>query len=70
MRKYIFKSTLWDKLRCSLFGHNTHRYHYTNVMEINRNRKGGKKKNRGVIKFKTRHYREFCTRCGLILKKR
>lgn len=70
MKKYVFESTFWNKFLCFLFGHRPHRYIYNNVMTINLNRKGGKKKGRGVKKYKTHHYQEFCTRCGLLIKKR
>lgn len=70
MKKYEFESTFWDKFLCFIFGHIPYRYRYNNVTYINRNRKGGKKRGRGIKKYKSYHYKEFCTRCGLLIKKR
>lgn len=70
MKRYIFESTFWDKFLCFFLGHQPYRRSYKNVMEINRKRKGGKRKGRGITKYKTNHYREFCTRCGLLIRRK
>lgn len=68
-KKYIFKSSIFAKILCFLSGHKPYRFNYKNVDTLRLNRKGGKKKSK-VVKIKTKHCREICTRCGLILKKR
>lgn len=66
MRKYLFKSNLIEKFLCFIWGHRPGRLNYNNIHSISLNRKGGKRKNKVIMK----HCREFCTRCGFIIKKR
>lgn len=70
LKKYIFNSTFWDKFFCFILGHKPYRYRYKNTYNITWNKKGGKRRGAGTKKHHVRHYREYCTRCGLLIKKR
>lgn len=66
----MFADNLINKLKCLFAGHITYQVKWMNTSEISPKRKGGRKRSRGNVKFKTRHYQIICVRCGKILKKK
>lgn len=60
-----------SRLICMIVGHKPHRrIRWTNEYRINMKRKGKKKTGHGVKMHKCRHYREYCSRCGKLLRKK
>lgn len=45
-------------------------YKWINVSHICTNRKGGKRRGAGVKKYRTKHYKIYCERCGKFLRKK
>ena len=58
----------WNKIVCFFLGHKKWRYDYVNKYRICLNRKGGKRRNSGVVVHRTKHYDIICLRCSKRLK--
>lgn len=59
-----------NRLICLIKGHDPYRQEWKTEYRISLNRKGKKKKGKGIRTFKNKHYEEICLRCGKVLKKR
>ena len=58
------------RILCLFLGHKPYRIRWKNTYHINTNRKGGKKKGKGIYRWHNKHYEEYCERCGKFLKRR
>lgn len=59
---------LKDRIKCFLFGHIPYRYSWTNFYSFH-SRKGRRKRSHITI-WKHKHYREYCIRCGKLLRRK
>ncbi len=58
------------KLICFFVGHDIYRIRWSNDYRCCRNRKGGKKRGRGVWVYRVKHHEDRCRRCGKVVKKK
>lgn len=58
------------RLQCLFFGHDTYRVRWANVYRCCRNRKGGKRRGKGVYLYRVKHHEDYCRRCGKLIKRK
>jgi len=64
------KMNIWGRIVCFFCGHMPYRVTWNNTLYIRMKRKGGQKRSKHINKYHTKHYREYCIRCGKLLKKK
>lgn len=67
---WFWGTDIWGRIVCFFYGHMPYRVTWNNTLCIRMKRKGGQKRSKHIKKYHTKHYREYCIRCGKILKKK
>lgn len=64
------RNRFWNKIVCFFCGHDEWKDEWYSEYHICVNRKGGKRRGAGVHKYRNKHYKVYCLRCGKVLKKK